>query len=241
MTVTAIIPAAGNGTRMGGDIPKPLLPLCGVPLIIHTLRRFDAATQINEVVIAASESLKDQLPALIEAHGIRKVRAVVLGGPERQDSVRLGFEACDADTCEVVVVHDAARPLVTPDEIDAVVAAARKTGAAILGAPLKETIKEVAEQRIFKTIDRNFLWGAQTPQAFRYEIFARAVAESLHHDFLGTDEAAIVERTGVPVTMVRGSYRNIKVTTAEDAEIAELWLQKIPSPSGRGQGEGEAQ
>lgn len=211
---------------MGADVPKPLMLLAGVPMIIHTLRRFDAADSINEIVIAASESLIPQLPDLIQSHGIQKVTAVVLGGRERQDSVRMGFEACDADTCEVVAVHDAARPLVTPEEINAVVAAARANGAAILGAPLKETIKQVNDTQIVKTLDRSILWGAQTPQAFRYEIFARAVAESLHHDFLGTDEAAIVERTGTKVTMVRGSYRNIKVTTPEDAELAALWLTK---------------
>lgn len=226
MTVTAIIPAAGTGARMGSDVPKPLLPLAGVPMIIHTLRRFDAADSVNEIVIAASDSLIHQLPDLVQSYGIQKVTAVVLGGKERQDSVRLGFEACDADTCEVVVVHDAARPLVMPEEINAVVAAARATGAAILGAPLKETIKQVEGDCIEKTVDRSRLWGAQTPQAFRYEIFARAVSESLHQEFLGTDEAAIVERTGTPVTIVRGSYRNIKVTTPEDAEIAAMWLAR---------------
>jgi 2-C-methyl-D-erythritol 4-phosphate cytidylyltransferase len=211
---------------MGGDVPKALMPLCGIPMIIHTLRCFDAARLVDEVVIATSSTLMEQLPELLHTHGIRKVKVVVLGGRERQDSVRMGFEACDADTCEIVAVHDAARPLVSPDEIDAVIAAAQKTGAAILGAPLKETIKQVVEDRILHTVDRSLLWGAQTPQAFRYEIFARAVAESLHHEFLGTDEAAIVERTGIPVTMVRGSYRNIKVTTQEDAEIAEMWLAR---------------
>lgn len=226
MTVTAIIPAAGSGTRLGGETPKPLLNIAGIPLIIHTLRRFDAAELVNEVVIAASESLLALLPDLIQSHGIRKVSAVVLGGKERQDSVRLGFEACDPDTCEVVAIHDAARPLVTPEEINAVIAAAQKDGAAILGAPLKETIKHVENNRIMNTVDRNVLWGAQTPQAFRYEIFARAVAESLHHNYMGTDEASIVERTGMPVTIVRGSYRNIKVTTPEDVEIAEMWLAK---------------
>lgn len=226
MTVTAIIPAAGSGSRMGGEIPKSLMPLCGIPMIIHTLRCFDAARLVDEVIIATSQTLIEQLPDLIQAHGIRKVSAVVLGGKERQDSVRMGFEACDPDSCEIVAVHDAARPLVAPTEIDAVIAAAQKTGAAILGAPLKETIKQVEGLQIVKTVDRSMLWGAQTPQAFRYEIFARAVAESLHHEFLGTDEAAIVERTGTPVMMVRGSYRNIKVTTPEDAEIAEMWLAK---------------
>lgn len=226
MTITAIIPAAGNGTRLGGETPKPLLNLAGIPLIIHTLRRFDAAELVNEVVIVASESLLTLLPDLIQMHGIRKVSAVVLGGKERQDSVRLGFEACDPDTCEVVAIHDAARPLVTPDEIDAVIAAAQKGGAAILGAPLKETIKHVEGNRIMNTVDRNVLWGAQTPQAFRYEVFARAVSESLHQKFMGTDEASIVERTGMPVTIVRGSYRNIKVTTPEDVEVAEMWLAK---------------
>lgn len=214
---------------MGTDVPKSLLPIAGVPMIIHTLRKFDAAKLVDEVVIVTSEALLSQLPELIQSHGIRKVTAVVLGGKERQDSVRMGFEACDPDHCEVVLVHDAARPLVSPDEIDATVLAARKNGAAILGAPLKETIKQVENTQIVKTIDRSVLWGAQTPQAFRYEIFARAVAESLHHDFLGTDEAAIVERTGTTVTMVRGSYRNIKVTTPEDAEIAEMWLSKEKS------------
>lgn len=211
---------------MGGDVPKSLLPIGGVPMIIHTLRKFDVATLVDEVIIVTSEALLSQLPDLIQSHGILKVSAVVLGGKERQDSVRMGFEACDPDHCEIVLVHDAARPLVSPDEINATVEAARKAGAAILGAPLKETIKHVENQKIVKTLDRSVLWGAQTPQAFRYEIFARAVAESLHHEFLGTDEAAIVERTGTPVTMVRGSYRNIKVTTPEDAEIAEMWLAK---------------
>jgi len=226
MSVTAIIPAAGQGTRMGATLPKSLIPIAGVPLVIHTLRRFDAAPSIDEVVIVASRQVMEQLPELLESYGIEKVTTVVLGGKERQDSVRIGFENCDADNCDVVVVHDAARPLVTPEEIDAVVTAARESGAAILGAPLKETIKQVTGETIDKTIDRSLLWGAQTPQAFRYEIFARAVSESVSAEFLGTDEASIVERIGIPVTMVRGSYRNIKVTTQEDADIAAMWLAK---------------
>lgn len=226
MSVIAIIPAAGSGSRMGNATPKPFLPIQGIPIIIHTLRCFDAATSIDEVVIAVSESLRDSLVDLIQSHGIRKVTQVVNGGAERQDSVRLGFEACDADLCEVVVVHDAARPLVSPSEINEVVAAAQKNGAAILGAPLKETIKQVDAGRIQKTIDRSQLWGAQTPQAFRYEIFAQAVAQAMSDNFLGTDDASLVERIGAPITMVRGSYRNIKVTTPEDIEIAALWLAK---------------
>jgi 2-C-methyl-D-erythritol 4-phosphate cytidylyltransferase len=221
---TAIIAAAGAGARMASDRPKQFLLLAGTPLIIHTLRVFEQCESINEVIVVLPAAASAGFVSLAAKHGLRKIARVVPGGVTRADSVQRGLTAIRSATAEIVAVHDGVRPLVTVEEIDATVAAARDNGAAILVAPVTDTIKEVRDQQIVQTLDRSQLRRALTPQCFRYDVLRRAYQAADVADPSLTDESVLVEKLGVPVSIVEGSSRNIKITTAEDLAIAEVLL-----------------
>jgi 2-C-methyl-D-erythritol 4-phosphate cytidylyltransferase len=221
----ALVPAAGRGLRMGGNVPKQFLVLGGQPLIVHSLRVLQAAAVVDEIVLAVPETdMEYCLTQIVTPHHFTKVTKVVPGGKERQDSVRHALEASPEET-EVVLVHDAVRPFLTEQMVETVVAAARKTGAAIVALPMRDTVKEVgADHIIERTIDRRPLWLAQTPQAFRRDwllgAHRKAHAEGVH----ATDDAYLVEWFGQAVSVVDGSGENIKVTRPEDLVIAEAIL-----------------
>src|SRR5437660_1709412 len=223
----AIIVAGGKGTRFGGHRPKQFLEINGTPIIVHTLRQFEHAQEIDRVVVAVPAEEVNAFRSVVEESNLKKVSQVVAGGDTRALSVKCGLASIEA--AEVVAVHDAVRPLVTPEEIDQVVlAAANNSGAAILVAPVSDTIKEVDHNRIVKTVARAQLRRALTPQCFRFDILKRAYAdleeiESLRIDV--TDDSFLVERLGVPITIVEGSARNIKITTAEDLKLVEELLR----------------
>ena len=222
MKAIAIIPAAGLGKRFGAE--KQFLELSGRPVLVHTLQAFEDAPSVASVCVAVPKAEIDSVKKLSEKYRLKKVARVVAGGRERQDSVRLGFEA--AGVCDIVLVHDGVRPLVTPEIIEKTVAGAAKFGGCVAALPMKETTKRVANDGvILETVDRGSLWSIQTPQAFRYEIFRRAVEKSVTDGFLGTDEAMLVERLGEKVQVVEGSPYNIKVTVPEDLKIAEAYLR----------------
>lgn len=219
---TAIIVAAGSGSRFGGQTPKQFLPLLGKPLIIHTLERFQSCPEIDEIVLV--------LPATevssFTASGITKLRRIVKGGATRAESVLNGLNAVSANT-DFVAVHDGARPLVTADEISKTVNAANEFGAACLVAPVADTIKEISDTgSIVKTIDRKNLRRALTPQCFRYDILVKAFDGIDLLDLGVTDECYLVERLGVQITVVDGSPKNIKITTVEDFALAENYLKQ---------------
>jgi 2-C-methyl-D-erythritol 4-phosphate cytidylyltransferase len=221
----AIIAAAGSGTRMASDRPKQFLLLAGTPLIVHTLRPFEQCDSIHEVIVVLSAEESAGFLALAGKHGLRKIARVVPGGATRADSVKRGLMAVRSATAEIVAVHDGVRPFVTVAEIEATIAAAQSDGAAILVAPVTDTIKQVTSGRVVETFDRNRLKRALTPQCFRYDVLRRAYENTDVTDPSVTDESVLVEKLGVAVRVVEGSPRNIKITTAEDLAIAEALIK----------------
>jgi 2-C-methyl-D-erythritol 4-phosphate cytidylyltransferase len=217
--VSAIIVAAGAGKRFGSA--KQFALLRGKSVLEGSLEAFEAHPEVDEIVLV--------LPA--EEGGSRyrkrggKVVAVVRGGERRQDSVVRGFEKVDSLAGDIVLVHDGVRPLVSREVITRVIAAARKCGAAVAAVPVEDTIKEAAGGFVVRTLERENLQRVQTPQAFIREVLDRALRKAREDGFCGTDEAALVERTGHPVAVVLGDRRNIKITTAADLKIAEAWLE----------------
>jgi|SRR5215213_5230706 len=220
----AIIAAAGAGTRMASDRPKQFLLLAGTPVIIHTLKVFEQCESINEVIVVLPATESAGFLSLAGKFGLRKVARVVPGGVTRADSVKRGLLAIRAATAEIVAVHDGVRPFVTAEEIDTTVAVAQSDGAAILVAPVTDTIKQVNHSRVEKTLDRGELRRALTPQCFRYELLRDAYQAADIADPSVTDESVLVEKLGISVSIVEGSPRNIKVTTVEDLAIAEAIL-----------------
>ncbi|MGH9936539.1 MAG: 2-C-methyl-D-erythritol 4-phosphate cytidylyltransferase [Blastocatellia bacterium] len=220
----AIIPAAGSGSRFGGQIPKQFVEIAGSPVIVHTLRRFDECDDISAIVVALRSEEIERFRQSLPAYGLQKPIRLIAGGDERSDSILNALEAVADLKPAIVAVHDAVRPFVTPAQISAVIARADEIGAAILAAPATDTIKEVADGLIERTIDRRRIYRAQTPQAFRYELLLRANAEARAANLpsaLATDDAFLVERLGLPVAVVEGSANNIKITTPEDLILAE--------------------
>jgi 2-C-methyl-D-erythritol 4-phosphate cytidylyltransferase len=220
----AIIAAAGAGTRMASDRPKQFLLLAGTPVIFHTLKVFEQCDSIDEVIVVLPAEESAGFLSLAGKFGVRKVARVVPGGATRADSVKRGLMAIRSATAEIVAVHDGVRPFVTVEEIDATVAAAKSDGAAILVAPVTDTIKQVSDGMIEKTLDRVALRRALTPQCFQYELLRQAYQHADVNDPSLTDESALVEQLGKRVSIVEGSARNIKITTAEDLAIAEAIL-----------------
>ena len=220
----AIIAAAGSGTRMASDRPKQFLLLAGMPVIFHTLRPFEQCDNIHEVIVVLPAEESAGFLSLAGKYGLRKLARVVPGGATRADSVKRGLTSIRSATAEIVAVHDGVRPFVTVEEIDATIAAAQTDGAAILVAPVTDTIKRVDDQRILETLDRGGLRRALTPQCFRYDLLRQAYQAADVTDPSLTDESVLVEQLGHTVSIVEGSTRNIKITTAEDLAIAEAIL-----------------
>jgi len=226
----AIIAAAGTGSRMASDRPKQFLQLAGSPIIFHTLKPFEWCESIQEVIVVLPAEESAAFLALAGKQGLRKLARVVPGGSTRADSVKRGLLAIRPATAEIVAVHDGVRPFVTVEEIDNTIAAARRDGAAILATPVTDTIKLVTEgqsdETIVKTLVRQNLRQALTPQCFRYELLRKAYEQADVNDLSLTDESALVERLGHKVTIVEGSARNIKITTPRDLLIAEAFLSE---------------
>ncbi len=245
MKVLVIIPAAGLGTRMA-PVPSAMDPkskkahstkqfteLGGTPILIHTLRKFAAIDEISEIWIALREHEIEGFRERLETEAndvLRKKIELVVGGEHRQQSVEHALNAITAAPDDIVLVHDAVRPLVTAEIIREVIEAARKYGAAIAGLPAVDTVKQVertSEGAIIKsTIPRAGIVLAQTPQGFRYNVIKKAFDEATADGFMGTDEASLAERSGHEVAVVMGSPRNIKITTPGDMELAEFYLRK---------------
>ena len=220
----AIIAAAGAGTRMASDRPKQFLLLAGTPVIFHTLKVFEQCDSIDEVIVVLPAEESAGFLSLAGKFGVRKLARVVPGGATRADSVKRGLMAIRSATAEIVAVHDGVRPFVTVEEIDATVAAAKVDGAAILVAPVTDTIKQVGDEAVVKTLHRGTLRRALTPQCFQYELLRQAYQQADVNDPSLTDESVLVEQLGKRVSIVEGSTRNIKITTAADLAIAEAIL-----------------
>lgn len=222
MNYSVVLPAAGSGKRMKADRNKLLLELSGKPIFIYTLEVFDKDPHCEGMWLSVKEDEKPLIEELVEQYGIKKVRGYATGGAERQDSVRAGLELMGEG--DVVLVHDTARPFISPAVITELVQAAQKTGAAIAGVPVKDTIKKVQGGFIQETVDRASLWMIQTPQAFRYELLLGAARSASAEGFLGTDEAMLIERLGHRVQIVESTYENVKMTTPDDLIYGEAIL-----------------
>lgn len=245
MKVIVIIPAAGLGTRMAAVASgvkgnsaktapsKQFTDLGGIPILIHTLRKFSSVDAISEIWLALRENeiggFRDRLEK--EAQDVLKKKVeLVIGGEHRQESVGNALHAVAAGANDIVLVHDAVRPFVTEQIIREVIEAAQKYGAAIAAMPAVDTVKQVertAEGALIKaTIPRAGIVLAQTPQGFRYSVIKKAFDEASRDGFVGTDEASLVERSGHDVAVVMGSPRNIKITAPGDMDLAEFYLKK---------------
>jgi 2-C-methyl-D-erythritol 4-phosphate cytidylyltransferase len=221
----AIIAAAGQGTRMAGKRPKQFLELAGTPIIFHTLKVFEQCDAIQEIIVVVTAEETAWFLSLADKHDLRKIKAVVPGGATRAESVLHGLDAVEERNPEIVAVHDGVRPFVTPDEIARTVQAAKLEGAAILVAAPVDTVKEVTDGVVIRTLKRERLRNALTPQCFTYKLLRRAYEEADVSDPALTDESLLVERLGVRVVTVTGSLRNIKITRAEDLVVAEALLK----------------
>jgi 2-C-methyl-D-erythritol 4-phosphate cytidylyltransferase len=223
MKTVAIIPAGGTGKRMGSQLPKQYLSLAGIPILVHTLKAFQHSPLIDEILLAVPEGdLAHVRLAMVQRYDLSRVSLVLAGGRERQDSVKNALaHVCDEH--DIILVHDGVRPFVTGDLIERVVAGAKKYGAVSTGVPVRDTVKEVdGAGRIVKTVPREGLWLTQTPQAFRREVILAAYERAAADGFYGTDDASLVERTGISVRMIPGDKDNIKVTTPEDLVQGEM-------------------
>jgi 2-C-methyl-D-erythritol 4-phosphate cytidylyltransferase/2-C-methyl-D-erythritol 2,4-cyclodiphosphate synthase len=222
--VTVIIAAAGTGSRMGAGINKILLPLRGQPVLLYSVRMYAGLPEVDQIIIVASPGEEKQIRDLVSGAEIQIAVDVVAGGSERQYSIANALHNVKEEA-EIIVVHDGARPLIEVDIAAKVIAAAREYKAAGVAVPVKDTIKMVSEQGYINgTPDRKLLWGIQTPQAFEARLLKEAYRQAGEQKFLGTDDAALVERLGIPVRIVRGDYRNLKITTPEDLIVAEALL-----------------
>ena len=217
MSVTAIILAAGKGERFGSRISKPLVELAGKPILWYSLRRLARHRSVTDIVVVVNKKNRAQITRVIKKYRILKVSRLVLGGRRRQDSVRRGLAAV-GQACDLVLIHDSGRPFIEQGFLSAVIEEARAGGAAIIGVPVKATIKKVRARKVAETPDRSLLWEIQTPQVFRRRLICKAYDTFWRQD--ATDDASMVERLGEPVAVVMGSYNNIKITTPEDLTAA---------------------
>lgn len=223
---TAVIVAAGAGRRMGTAVSKQFLPLGGKEIMAHTVEKFEQAAAIRDIVLVTGQDSLQDVRDMAREYGWKKIAAVTAGGRERQDSVYNGLRQVSGDT-EIVLIHDGVRPFVTEEIIEDSIRTAAEMGGCVAGVPAKDTIKVVnGEQIAIATPDRSTLWQIQTPQTFRKELILRAYEDAGAAGFIGTDDASLAERSGFPVKIIMGSYRNIKITTQEDLCIAAAFLKE---------------
>jgi 2-C-methyl-D-erythritol 4-phosphate cytidylyltransferase len=234
MKVFAILPAAGVGTRMAASQPKQFLELNGLPILIHSLRAFAAVPRVTAIYVAVRRSEMERVEAQVAEHseefGFAGKVHVVEGGDNRQESVAHALAALDSEEDDIVLVHDAVRPLIDSATIERTIDAVVEHGAAIVGLPAVDTVKQVERTAhgalVTSTIPREFVVLAQTPQGFRCGLLHRAFAEATEDGFVGTDEASVVERAGHPVAVVPGSAVNLKITQPGDLALAEFYLRQ---------------
>jgi 2-C-methyl-D-erythritol 4-phosphate cytidylyltransferase len=224
MSYKVILPAAGQGKRMGAGKNKLLLELKGIPVLIHTIRVFEEDATCSGIILVVHPQEEMEFNALLTKYHVKKVIRLVPGGKERQQSIYQALKTVKTDG--IILVHDAARPFIQQEHIHRLIETAKEIGAAILGVPTKDTVKKVQDGVVVETIERSSLWAVQTPQAFRMSILWEAYEKAESDHFLGTDDSSLVERLPHPVAMVEGDYDNIKLTTPEDLVFAEAILNK---------------
>ncbi|TWJ18850.1 2-C-methyl-D-erythritol 4-phosphate cytidylyltransferase [Geobacter argillaceus] len=235
MAVIALVPAAGMGKRMGAGINKQYLLLGGMPILARTLRLFEDAPFVDRIVpVIPADEIDFCREQVVERYDFRKIEEIVAGGKERQQSVLNGLRALEgcADD-DIIVIHDGVRPFVPQHVVQRSIEVAREHDGALVAVPVKDTVKVVEAGIVMATPPRETLWLAQTPQTFRYGVIRAAHEIADAEQFLGTDDASLVERLNDKVQIVIGDYRNIKITTPEDLVLAEAFLAAAKSESER--------
>lgn len=223
MKYTVMMPAAGSGQRMGAGYNKLFLKLDDKPILAHTLNVFEGDPTCEGIILAVKPDERNAIQSMLEQYSITKVKAIVDGGGERQNSVAACIQAYNGDG--IVLVHDAARPFIRRSVINELVKIAAEHGAAIAGVRAKDTMKFASAGVVKETVDRDKLWIIQTPQAFRYALLQEASTKAESEGFLGTDESMLIERLGHPVRIVESAYDNVKMTTQEDLVFGEILLK----------------
>ncbi len=222
--VTAIIVAAGSGKRLSGHVKKQFLEIHGKPVLRYTLEKFQLCDKIDDIsIVVPQESIQWLTSEISDRWEISKASRIISGGPERQDSVWAALKELNKDV-EIVAVHDGVRPFIESEMIAKLVEAARKFGSAIVGVKPKDTIKRTQNAVVVETLDRRNLTSVQTPQVFKRDLLFTAYQKAQQDGHKSTDDSALVERLGEKVTVIEGSYQNIKITSPEDIFIAEALL-----------------
>ena len=226
MMVTALVPAAGTGSRMGGDVPKQFLTLGGRPVIVHALETFEATSEVHEIFLIVPTGEEDRCRReWVEAFGLKKVTRLIPGGARRQDSVYAGLKVTTPDT-KIVLIHDGVRPFLTRTMIKQAIEGASRYDGAVVAVTVKDTPKTAdAGGRVSATLDRSSLWLAQTPQAFKRNVLMEAYRQAYTEGIYHTDDAALVERLGYRVQIIPGAWDNLKITQPEDLFLAEQILK----------------
>jgi 2-C-methyl-D-erythritol 4-phosphate cytidylyltransferase len=226
MKADAVIVSAGKGQRFMEGRKKQYFSLGEKPILAHTLDRFDACPLIRSILLVVGHEDQDYcLKEIIEKFRYRKISGIIPGGKQRQDSVRNGLDGLSADA-EIIVIHDGVRPFVTKEMIEESIRSAARFGAVIIAMPVKDTIKMAhPDGTVLKTLERESLWQAQTPQTFQASLIREAYLKATEDGYIGTDDASLVERLGKKIHILPGSYTNIKITTLEDLMLANLILQ----------------
>jgi 2-C-methyl-D-erythritol 4-phosphate cytidylyltransferase len=237
MKVEALIVSAGKGHRFIEGKKKQFHLLAEKPILAHTIDKFETCPLIHSILLVVGQEDMDYcLKEIIEKYQYKKISQIVPGGKRRQDSVRNGIEVLSKDA-EIVVIHDGVRPFVTKEMIEDSIRSAIRFGAVVLAMPVKETIKMVQpDGTVLKTLDRESLWQIQTPQTFQVNVIKEAYHKATEDGFAGTDDASLVERLGIKVHILPGSYTNIKITTPEDLILANLFLEVHTEPDQKGSG-----
>ncbi len=226
MRVSAIIPAAGSGRRLGARLPKLLVPVFGIPLLVHTLRQLKKSFSFSEILLAVQAGHQEKIRHILDSYGLRGVK-IVAGGKTRAESVYNAiWEASPA--CDWILVHDMARPLVRPRLVREILKAARKTGASICGLPATATVKRIdlKKKEVLSTQNRDELFLIQTPQVFRRDRILERYRKLGRKAFLATDEAALFDGTNVKIKVVLGETKNIKITTPDDLRLFQFYLKR---------------
>ena len=222
-----VIVAAGSGKRMAGEIPKQYINIGGKPILARTIENFEKSPQISKIILVVESSrIQEVIHKIVDRFGFRKVIHVISGGMHRQGSVYQGILAVPGDV-ETISIQDSVRPFTPPHLIEECINQARRFGAAVSACTCRDTVKQVKDSRIVRTLDRKALYLVQTPQTFRADLIRLAHEKANEDGFIGTDDAALVERLGYPVTIVESSPYNLKITVTEDLAAAEALAEKI--------------
>jgi 2-C-methyl-D-erythritol 4-phosphate cytidylyltransferase len=225
---SAVIVAAGKGTRMKTDINKQFIEISGIPVLARTLYAFEKCTKINEIILVTNaDDMARCKDGIVNSYGFNKVRKIICGGQTRQESVYKGIVET-GNKCGIIAVHDGVRPFIKKEHIMDSITAACEYGACCVAVPVKDTIKVAGTDGMVKsTLQRSMLWSVQTPQTFKRGILLDAHQKALKDGFKGTDDAVLVERCGYPLKLVPGGYDNIKITTAEDIALAKVIAEQF--------------